>query len=300
MQAGIAYIRKELKDHYPSVEIEGLIRFLFAIWKRYSTSDLLLRKGEELNAADRSYLATVVDRLKKHEPIQYILGETEFFDLPFHVTPDVLIPRPETEELVQWILKTNEITAPFIMDACTGSGCIAVSLKKHLPAATVAGCDISIKVLKVACENAKRNQVKINFIRLDLLKPSISGSLKPFDVIVSNPPYVTEQEKRKMLKNVISFEPHSALFVPDHDPLKFYRALISFGEQYLKDGGKQFWEINEAYGKECFMLMKEHGYINIELRRDINGKDRMISGEYCQLKNSGINQPKDNHLHDAD
>lgn len=292
MQAGIAYIRKELKDHYPSHEIEGLIRFLFAMWKRYSTRDLLLRKGEELNAVDRSYLAAVVDRLKKHEPIQYILGETVFFDLPFQVTPDVLIPRPETEELVQWILKTNAISAPVIMDACTGSGCIAVSLKKHLPAATVTGCDISRKALKVACENAKLNQVKINLIRLDLLKPLNSGSLKPLDVIVCNPPYVTEQEKRKMQKNVISFEPHSALFVPDHDPLKFYRALITFGEQYLKDRGKQFWEINEAYGKECFMLMKEHGYIHIELHTDINGKDRMISGEYCQPKNSGIHHAK--------
>jgi release factor glutamine methyltransferase len=280
MQAAIAYIRKELKDHYPPGETEGLIRFLFAIWKRYQTTDFLLRKGEELSAADRSYLTTVVDRLKKHEPIQYILGETEFFGLPFHVTPDVLIPRPETEELVQWVLESNVIPDPVIMDACTGSGCIAISVKKHLPAATVTGFDISARALEVARENAQLNQVETNFIQTDLLKPSLPEFLKSLDLIVSNPPYVTEQEKKKMQENVTRFEPHSALFVPDHDPLKFYRALISFGEQHLKNGGKQFWEINESYGSECFELMKEHGYVNIHLRRDINGKDRMISGEY--------------------
>ena len=282
MQAGIAYIRKELKDHYPPTEIEGLIRFLFTAWKRYNTTDLILRKGEELSATDRFYLATVVERLKKHEPIQYIFGETEFFGLPFQVTPEVLIPRPETEELVHWVLNANIIPDPVIMDACTGSGCIAISLKKHLPAATVNGCDISGKALQVAKENARLNQVKINFVQIDLLTPSIYGSLEPFDIIASNPPYVTEQEKRTMQQNVIRFEPHTALFVPDHNPLKFYSALIRFGESHLKSGGRQFWEINESYGKECAELMEKNGYTHIELRRDINGKNRMISGQYSR------------------
>jgi release factor glutamine methyltransferase len=285
MQAGIAYIRKELKDRYPASEIEGMIRFLFAIWKRYNTTDLLLKKGEKLSATDFTYIASVVTRLKKHEPIQYILGETEFFGLPLHVTPDVLIPRPETEELVLWIIKTNTFSDPFIVDACTGSGCIAISLKKHLPATIVTGFDISAKALQIARENAELNQTKIDFLQMDLLKPSSPGLLKPADLIVSNPPYVTEKEKKKMQENVINFEPHSALFVPDQDPLKFYRALISFGEQHLKIGGKQFWEINESFANECFNLMKEHGYANIEIRRDINGKDRMISGEYYPFMN---------------
>lgn len=285
MQAAIAYIRKELKDHYPPTEIEGLIRFLFATWKQYSTTDLLLRSGEKLNADDRSYLAVVVERLKKQEPVQYILGETEFFGLPFGVTPDVLIPRPETEELVHQVLKEITIPDPVLIDACTGSGCIAISLKKHLPAATVSGCDISAQALQVAFENAKRNQVEINFFQMDLLNPSTSASLNPFDVIVSNPPYVTEQEKRTMQQNVIRFEPHQALFVPDHDPLKFYSALIRFGENHLKEGGRQFWEINESYGQKCAELMQKNGYTGIELRRDIHGKNRIISGQYHRVKN---------------
>jgi len=284
MQAAIAYIRKELKDHYPPTEIEGLIRFLFATWKQYNTTDLLLRKDEELNAADQSYLAAAVERLKKQEPVQYILGETEFFGLPFRVTPDVLIPRPETEELVHWVLKAIPTHDPVIMDACTGSGCIAISLKKHLPAATVSGCDISPKALEMAHENARLNQTEINFLEMDLLNPSTSRSLQPFDVIVSNPPYVTEQEKRTMQENVIRYEPHQALFVPDHDPLKFYTALLRLGERQLKEGGRQFWEINESYGKECVALMKKNGYTGIELRRDINGKNRMISGRYLRVK----------------
>lgn len=280
MQAAIAYIRKELKDHYPSTEIEGMIRFLFVTWKRYSTTDLLLRKDETLNSADQSYLAAVVERLKQYEPIQYILGETEFFGLPFRVTPDVLIPRPETEELVHWVLKTNKIPGAVIMDACTGSGCIAISLKKNLPAATVKGCDISAEALQVAQANALLNHAEINFIRMDLLKPSTFGLLDAFDIIVSNPPYVTEQEKKKMQQNVTGFEPALSLFVPDDDPLKFYRALIRFAKNHLKAGGRQFWEINEMYGTECAELMKKNDYTHIELRKDINGKNRMISGQY--------------------
>ncbi|MGV8140058.1 MAG: peptide chain release factor N(5)-glutamine methyltransferase [Mangrovibacterium sp.] len=282
MQAGIAYIRQELKDHYPPSEIEGLIRFLFSMWKRYNTTDLILRKGEELTSDDRTYLHAVVERLKKYEPIQYIFGETEFFGLPFRVTPEVLIPRPETEELVHWVLNANVIAEPVIMDACTGSGCIAISLKKHLPAAIVSGCDISGKALRVARENAKLNQVKINFIQMDLLTSFPKGSLEPFDIITSNPPYVTEQEKRTMQQNVTRFEPHTALFVPDHNPLQFYSALIRFGEGHLKTGGRQFWEINESFGKECVELLEKNGYNHIELRRDINGKNRMISGQYTR------------------
>lgn len=280
MQAGIAYIRKELKDHYPPTEIEGLIRFLFDMWKQYRTTDLLQKKDDVLTDDDRFYIASVVNRLKRHEPIQYILGETEFFGLPFYVTPEVLIPRPETEELVDWILKTTTCPNAVIMDMGTGSGCIAISLKKHLTGATITGCDISEKALHVARENAMRNKTAIGLIQLDMLKPAVKELFPPTDLIVSNPPYVTEKEKIRMKENVINFEPHSALFVPDNDPMKFYRALIAFGKQHLKDGGRQFWEINESYGNECISLMKQHGFINIELRRDINGKDRMISAEF--------------------
>lgn len=279
MQAGIAYLRKELKDHYPSTEIEGIIRLLFAGWKHYTTTDLLKKKDEKLSDHDRHYLTSVVERLKKHEPIQYILGETEFFGLPFYVTPDVLIPRPETEELVDWILKSIIRPDPVIADIGTGSGCIAVSLKKNLPGATVTGYDISERALQVARKNAERNSTDVKFLQLDLLKRRDHGLFQGIDLIVSNPPYITEKEKNQMGDNVVHFEPHSALFVPDHDPLKFYRALITFGHQYLNKGGRQFWEINESFGKECISLMKKNGFTDIELRRDINGKERMISGD---------------------
>jgi release factor glutamine methyltransferase len=280
MQAAIAYIRKELKGHYPPNETEALIRFLFSVWKHYSTTDLLKKKDDVLTTDDRLYIQKVIARLKKQEPIQYILGETEFFGLSFHVTPDVLIPRPETEELVEWILSTTILPDPVILDVGTGSGCIAISLKKHLPGATVTACDISEKALHLARENAARNQTAIDFIQLDLLKPVASRLFSPLDLIVSNPPYVTEKGKNRMQENVVNFEPHSALFVPDNDPLKFYRALIAFGKQHLKDGGWQFWEINESYGDECIALLREHNFINIELRKDINGKDRMVAAEF--------------------
>ncbi|MDD4192590.1 MAG: peptide chain release factor N(5)-glutamine methyltransferase [Mangrovibacterium sp.] len=280
MQAAIASIREELKDHYPSAEIEGLIRFLFTVWKQYTVTDLLTKREERLSSGDRHFLSGVIKRLKEQEPIQYILGEAEFFGLPFFVTPDVLIPRPETEELVDWVLKSNANPAPVIIDMGTGSGCIGISLKKNLPGASVTGCDLSENALRVARRNAKRHQTDIDFIRQDLFNPRLPHSFPRADTLVSNPPYVTEKEKKQMEKNVIHFEPHSALFVPDHDPLKFYRALISFGKRCLKDGGRQFWEINEAYSRECFSLLKDHGFNNIELRRDIHGKERMISGQY--------------------
>ncbi|MEL7586763.1 MAG: peptide chain release factor N(5)-glutamine methyltransferase [Prolixibacteraceae bacterium] len=279
MQAGIAYIRKELKDHYPDKEIDGLIRFLFATWKQYSITDLLMKKENKLTGPERRYLECVVKRLKRYEPIQYILGETEFYGLPFHVTPDVLIPRPETEELTDWILESTNIADPVIIDMGTGSGCIAVSLKKHLPLASVTGCDISQAALDVARGNARLNKVEVNFLKLDMTQQPPPGHLPKADLIVSNPPYVTDREKKRMHLNVTEFEPHSALFVPDHDPLKFYKALVAFGKQQLKPGGKQFWEINEAFENECADLLKAHGYIHIGSRRDINGKSRMLSAQ---------------------
>lgn len=278
MQAGIAYLRKELKDHYPAEEIEGLIRFIFRVWKRYDTRELLLRKQEVLNPADRSLLHSVVHRLKRHEPIQYILGETEFFGLPFRLSPDVLIPRPETEELVDWVIRSGPAPGSSVLDVGTGSGCIAVSLKQKLPAMHVFGCDISEKALQIARQNAEINRLPVTFFLMDILHPAPDSG--PFDLIVSNPPYVTRKEIQQMQQNVTDYEPHAALFVPDDDPLRFYRALLSFGQSHLHPGGRQFWEINEAFGMKCMELMTKSGYREVELKKDINGKDRMISGRY--------------------
>lgn len=280
MQASIAYIRKELKDLYPEQEIEGLVRLIFSALKSYSPTDLLLKKNELLTPDERLHLNEIVRRLKKHEPIQYILGKTEFYGLPFQVTEDVLIPRPETEELVDWILKDLTIAMPVILDVGTGSGCIPVSLKKFMPAAKVMGCDISEKALKVARVNAGINQTEVAFFHLDILNPLLPATFPGLDILVSNPPYVTEKEKQLMQPNVLAHEPHSALFVPDEDPLRFYTALVRFGRRHLKKGGKLFWEINEAFGPACVHLLQENGFDNVQLKKDINGKNRMIAARY--------------------
>lgn len=280
MQASIAYIRKELKDLYPDQEVEGLVRLIFSALRNYTPTDLLLKKNEKLTPDERLHLNEIVRRLKKHEPIQYILGKTEFYNLPFQVTEDVLIPRPETEELVDWILKELTIASPVILDVGTGSGCIPVSLKKFLPAAKVMGCDISEKALKVARANAGINQTEVAFFHLDILNPLLPSTFPGLDILVSNPPYVTEKEKQLMQPNVLAHEPHSALFVPDEDPLVFYAALVRFGRQHLKKGGKLFWEINEAFGPACVHLMEENGFDTVQLKKDINGKNRMIAARY--------------------
>ena len=279
MQASIAYIRKELAPYYPNTEIEGFIRIIFSVLKNYSATDLLLKKDDLLSQDDRFQLTEIIHRLIKKEPIQYILGETEFFGLTFLVNPDVLIPRQETEELVDWILKDTMTTAPCILDLGTGSGCIPISLKKHIPEAKVMGCDISEKALKIAGYNAGRNNTEIAFFHLDILNPMLPESFPKLDILVSNPPYIADKEKDLMQNNVLDHEPHGALFVPNNDPLKFYKALVLFGLKHLKKGGKLFWEINEAYGKECIRLLQENGFINVQLKKDINEKDRMISAE---------------------
>ena len=281
MQASLSYIRKELSGIYPEQEIESLIRLIFSALRNYSPTDLLLKKDEILSDKEGLRLQEIVNRLKQHEPIQYILGETEFYGLPFLVTKDVLIPRPETEELVDWILKETSQHAT-ILDVGTGSGCIPVSLKKNLPAAAVFGCDVSEKALHTARLNAEKNETDIDFFLLDILAPEVPDRLPSFDILVSNPPYVTEKEKEWMQTNVLAHEPHLALFVPNEDPLKFYIALALFAQEHLKKGGKIFWEINEAYGQDCIQLLKKNGFQHIRLKQDINGKDRMISAQHSR------------------
>ena len=277
MQASISSIRKELKSHFPKEEIEGLIRFIFWSIRDYTSTDLLLKKDELLTAEEEYRIRMIVSRLKKKEPIQYILGETEFYGLRLKVTEDVLIPRPETEELVEQIIRNTSLSGPVILDAGTGSGCIAISLKKQLTEAEVIGTDISDKALDIARFNARSNQVQVKFSQQDLFDLPVPGSYSLLDILVSNPPYVTEKEKVFMQENVLKYEPHTALFVPDDDPLKFYRALAILGQKQLKKGGKVFFEINESYGKQCADLLKRHSFKNIETIKDLNGKERMIS-----------------------
>jgi len=222
-------------------------------------------------------------KLNKNIPVQYIIGETEFFGLPFKVNSSVLIPRPETEELVQWILN-DELTSKkdiSILDIGTGSGCIAISLAKKLPNALVYALDVSKDALKVASQNSELNHVKVEFIEADILNSnSWNSNFKNlrFDIIVSNPPYVREEEKELMKANVLNNEPHLALFVDDHDPLKFYKAISHFAVDNLKGKGGLFFEINEYLGNSMGQLLKEYNFSDVELKQDIFKKDRMIKG----------------------
>lgn len=234
----------------------------------------------ELLATDSERVENILNRLKTGEPVQYILGHTEFYGLPFKVNPSVLIPRPETEELVEWAISSVgslQLAAGSILDIGTGSGCIAISLKKNLKDAQMSAIDISPEALKTAKENAELNKVDVNFVRDDILNPTHHSLLTThYSLIISNPPYVTLDDKKQMHTNVTDFEPHTALFVPKDDPLIFYRAIANFASTHLEKGGLLFFEINESYGEQTVELLSDKQFKNIELRKDMSGKLRMI------------------------
>lgn len=245
----------------------GLERFILAL-----EPNLIITKDEE------TPLFEALSRLKLEIPIQHIIGKTHFMDLEFLVDKNVLIPRPETEDLVRWILDDikNHQEAITILDIGTGSGCIPIALKKQLPNAKVATLDISDKALKIATQNAKNNSVQIEFIHANILE--IDKLHQKFDIIVSNPPYVRELEKKEMHKNVLQHEPELALFVSDEDPLLFYRKIASFAVNNLNDGGALYFEINQYLGKETKQLLDSTNFSDIELRQDLFGNDRMLKG----------------------
>jgi len=244
--------------------------------KAFSEYELTQKQAEKLTA--------ILEELKTGRPVQYILGETEFYGLTFKVNPSVLIPRPETEELVEWALSSvgsSQLVAGSILDIGTGSGCIAISLKKHLPGATVSAIDISVAALRTAKKNAELNGADIDFIEADILYsnlafPNHSPLTTDYSLIISNPPYVTLHDKTQMHQNVTDFEPHTALFVPEDDPLVFYKAIANFAIDNLTPDGLLFFEINESYGKEIIELLTNKGFKHIGLKKDMSGKDRMI------------------------
>ena len=282
MKAGIAYIRKELAGLYSSGEIERFVFLIFEKLKGYDRTRFLLSREEILTTVEQSDLIQIVNRLKAQEPIQYILGETIFYDLPFICRPGVLIPRPETEELVDWIIQQNEISAPTILDVGTGTGCIAITLKKNIPEAKVLACDISTDCLDLAGKNSEVNDVDIQCFEWDVLNQKPATTWPAFHIIVSNPPYVTGKEKKQMERNVLDFEPELALFVPDDNALLFYKRIADLALDLLVENGTLYFEINEAYGSECASMLQDKGFQNIQIRKDINGKDRMI---YAKRKN---------------
>ena len=223
----------------------------------------------------------IIDRLLKNEPVQYILGETEFYGCKIKVDPSVLIPRPETEELVDLIVKTHRnISGLSFLDICTGSGCIAIALNKHLPDSKAFALDISEKAIEVASINTSANKVNVELHTSDILNENIPWPAIFFDFIVSNPPYVRALEKALMEKNVLDYEPHIALFVKNDDPLIFYRRIIPLASQRLKPNGKLYFEINEEYGQEVRKLMETYCFTDIKVIKDLFGKDRFVTGLY--------------------
>jgi release factor glutamine methyltransferase len=276
MKAGITTVRKELSEIYSQQEIDSLIVLIFEKIKGYSRTQLLLKHDEQLSDLEHTKLEEILVRLKKHEPIQYVLGTTEFYGIEFRCVSGVLIPRPETEELVDWIIKENKTTAPTIMDMGTGTGCIAISLQKNIPDSIVFACDVSPVCLKTAKENAELSKSELTVIEYDILNNLPEREFPEFDIIVSNPPYVRDSERALMEKNVVAFEPGLALFVPDNDPLVFYFRIASFAAKNLKNGGRLYFEINEVFGEEICKALQKIGFTNIDLRKDINGKDRMV------------------------
>lgn len=284
MKAGIASIRKELEGIYPKGEIESLVFLIFEKLKGYSRTQLLLANEEQLDEDERREIDEIIARLKNHEPIQYILGVTEFYSLPFYSVPGVLIPRPETEELVHWIIQENKIQKPTILDIGTGTGCIAISLQKNIPESTVLACDISPVCVDTAQRNANLNASEVSVFEYDILKDIPEIDFPELDIIVSNPPYIQRTEKSAMQKNVLEHEPELALFVPDEKPLVFYERIADFSRIHLKNRGRLYFEINEAFGPECCAMLQEKGFTEITLKKDIHGKDRMIGCRFLRLR----------------
>jgi release factor glutamine methyltransferase len=289
MKAGIAFVRKELAGIYSAGEIESLIFLIFEKLKGYTRTHFLLAKDETLSQTELAEIAKIVARLKAHEPIQYILGQSGFYGLSFYCVPGVLIPRPETEELVQWIIQENQIAAPTILDIGTGTGCIAISLRKNIPNSTLLACDVSPVCLDTARRNAELNSADVTVIEYDILNNAPEYHFPELDIIVSNPPYVREAEKKLMEKNVLVYEPGLALFVPDSDPLLFYEQIAGFALIHLKSGGRLYFEINEAFGQECCDMLRAKGFSDIVLKKDIHEKDRMISSALVMTEE---NQPE--------
>jgi release factor glutamine methyltransferase len=270
----------ELSSLYDEKEIESFFYLVLECFHQKKRIDLALNPEMEMDALQLLRWESVLVELKKQKPIQYIVGETEFYGFPFLVNENVLIPRPETEELVELILKEEakgkrQKAIVRILDIGTGSGCIPIALKKNLPNAEVYAIDVSEKALATAKKNAALNKVAIHFLLKNILETQDLG--EQFDIIVSNPPYVRHLEKAEINPNVLEFEPHLALFVEDNDALLFYRKITKLAKKNLNENGQLYFEINQYLGKETVALVESFGFKNVKLIKDIYGNDRMIS-----------------------
>ena len=286
------WIRQQLILMYDEREATSIASMVMENVTGLTRIDRLTKNDEPLVVQQLHHLTEVVQRLGQHEPIQYVLGESFFHGLKLYVNNHVLIPRPETEELVEWIIndvktsgknvfqrkegEADETTQLKVLDVGTGSGCIALALKKAMPKAEVWGCDVSDEALNVARRNGAQLDIRVDFQGINFLDESQQRSLPTVDIIVSNPPYVPEKDKATMRPNVLAHEPHAALFVPDDDVLIFYKTLALFGHKRLYENGCIYIEISENAAKETVRIFKEAGYNNVEIKKDMQGKDRMI------------------------
>ena len=279
------FFNSELSTIYPKTEIDSFFFLLIEVKLNLQRIDTVLKPDFLIDESILSELKNIVKRLQKEEPIQYILGETEFYSLPFLVDENTLIPRPETEELVEWVINEiqeirskNQDNKLNILDVGTGTGCIPISLAKNLNNVSISAIDVSLEALKKAKQNAILNKVDITFLEIDILKAKELP--KKYDFIISNPPYVRELEKIEINNNVLQNEPHLALFVDDENPLIFYKKIADLAKQYLTKNGLLFFEINQYLGKETLEMLQQKGFKNIELKKDFSGNDRMIKATY--------------------
>jgi release factor glutamine methyltransferase len=278
LQAAFTLIINTLEPLQGAREAANIAHIVMEHLTGMSKMDRIVYKDNLLLSSQEQQLKQALDALLKHEPVQYVTGKAWFYGLEFTVNSHVLIPRPETEELVEWIVK--DVQAPVkILDIGTGSGAIPIALKKELPQATVWSVDVSAGALEVAATNATQLKLDVHFEQLDVLDVKATQALPMFDIIVSNPPYIRESEKTAMEEQVVAYEPNIALFVPDNDALLFYRQIGLLAKEKLTAGGSLYFEINEAFGKEVVELLEEQGFKHVILKQDLYGKDRMVRGE---------------------
>jgi release factor glutamine methyltransferase len=286
------YVKEQLKGIYQEQEAINITDLAIEHVTGLLKTQRVSKKQTELSESQFSQLQKDLQRLKSNEPIQYVMNKSWFYRMELYVDKNVLIPRPETEEMVEWIIsdlkasgkdvfirrsmEADETTQLKILDIGTGSGCIALALKKAMPKAEVWGCDVSEEALNVARRNGSTLNIRVDFQGVNFLDEAQQKHLPTVDIIVSNPPYVPLKDKEQMQPNVVAHEPHTALFVPDNDPLVFYRALAEFGKKRLYESGTIYMEIHEGLANEVVTVFNKQGYSNIELKKDMQGKDRMV------------------------
>jgi release factor glutamine methyltransferase len=286
------YLKEELKGIYEEQEATNIADLAIEHVTGLSRTERVAKKQDELSLLQLQQLEKDLQRLQQYEPIQYIMNKAWFYGMELYVDKNVLIPRPETEELVQWIvddvkasgkdvfiqksMEADKTTQLKILDVGSGSGCIPLALKKTMPKAEVWGCDISEEALNVARRNGSALNIRVDFQGMNFLDEAQQKLLPTVDIIISNPPYVPLKDKQQMNSNVVDHEPHTALFVPDEDPLVFYKALAEFGKKRLYENGSVYMEVHEEIGNDVVNLFKENGYNNVQLKKDMQGKERMV------------------------